>query len=47
MVSSRIFLGVDYESSTGSPVSGSHVVLLVLSFYNSENNYRVESPCSL
>ena len=46
-VSSRIFLAVDYESNTGSSVSGSHVVLLVLSFYNSENNYRIEYPCSL
>ena len=46
-VSSRILLTIAYEFRTGSPVSESHVVILILSFSCGENNCRIESPCYL
>ena len=42
-----MILSMDYEAITGFPVSGSQVVLLIISFSSSEKNFRIESPCSL
>ena len=45
--SARIMPAIYSGASTGSPVSGSQVVLMVLSFCNGENNCSIVYPCSL
>ena len=46
-ISSRMFLFADYGARNGSIVSRSQVVLLIIYFYSGENNFSIESPCSL
>ena len=41
MVSSRILYSMNYIASTGSPATGSQVVLLIISFYNGKKNFSI------
>ena len=46
-VSSRMLLAMDSEVRTGYPITGSQVVLLIISFYICEKNCSIEYPCYL